>query len=46
MQEEKVIDGAAELFSFGTHLLDHLLLGRVWNIWSMLFLKDDSKPPY
>jgi hypothetical protein len=29
MREEKVINGAAELFSFGTHPLDHLLLERV-----------------
>jgi hypothetical protein len=45
-REEKVVDGAAELVSFVSHLLDRLLSGRVWNICSMLFSKDDSKSPY
>jgi hypothetical protein len=45
-REEKVVDGAAELISFVVHSLDHLLSGRVWNIWPMLFSKDDSKSPY
>jgi hypothetical protein len=46
MREEKAVDGAAEPFGFVTHPLDHLLLRRAWNIWSILFLKDDSKPTY
>jgi hypothetical protein len=46
VREEKVVDGAAEPFDFVGHALDHLLSGRIRNIWSMLFLKDDSKPPY
>jgi len=29
MTEEKVVDGATELIYFGTHPIDHLLLGRV-----------------
>jgi hypothetical protein len=46
LREKKAIDGAAEPVSLVTHPLDHLLLRRAWNIWSMIFLKDDSKPPY
>jgi hypothetical protein len=46
MMEEKVVDGAAHFFRFVLHPLDHLLWGRLWNIWSELFLKDISKSPY
>jgi hypothetical protein len=45
-REKKVVDGAAELFGFVAHPLDHLLSIRIWNIWSMLFSKDNSKSPY
>jgi len=31
-REEKVVDGAAELVSFVSHLVDRLLSGREWNI--------------
>jgi len=46
MREEKVVDGATQFLSFVLHALDHLLWGRLWNIWSELFLKDISKSPY
>jgi len=35
MREEKVVDGTAELLSFGTHPLDHLLWGRVYKTYGL-----------
>jgi hypothetical protein len=46
MRGEKVIDDAAELFSFAVHPGDHLLPERLWNIWSKVFRNGASKPPY
>jgi hypothetical protein len=45
-REKKVVDGAAEPIGFVAHALDHPLSGRIWNIWSILFSKDNSKSLY